>query len=191
MALIDVAGGTIHGKIVYFGPELGGKTTNLRHIHRHASPGPRRELREIADADGRTLFCDVLPLDLGRLLGFAIRYDLYTVPGQPRYERTRAAVLAGADGVVFVADARAGRLGDNLWSLAELRDAVAADGTRGDAFPLVVQYNKRDLPDALPAAALDAALGVPSAHRFEATAIAGVGVAATLRAVCRLVTAAL
>lgn len=191
MALIDVVARTIHGKIVYFGPELGGKTTNLRYIHDHAPLGTRRELREIADEEGRTLFCDVLPLDLGSLLGFAVRYDLYSVPGQPPYERTRAAVLHGADGAVFVADARASRLGDNLRSLEELRRTIVAQGKRGDRFPLVIQYNKRDLPDAMPVAALDAAVGVSSAPRIEATAITGAGVAATLRAACKLVTAAL
>ena len=191
MALIDLAARTIHGKIVYYGPGFGGKTTNLRYIARHAPAGTRGELREIADEDGRTLFCDVLPLDLGRLLGFAVRYDLYSVPGQPPYERTRAAVLNGADGVVFVADAQAGRLADNLRSLAELRRQIARQGRHVDTFPLVLQYNKRDLPSALPVAALDAAVDPPPGSRFEATAISGGGVAETLRAACKLVTASL
>ncbi len=191
MALIDVAGRRIHGKIVYYGPGFGGKTTNLRYVREHVRNGTARELRAIADEAGRTIFCDVLPLDLGTTLGFAIRYDLYTVPGQPRYERTRAAVLTGVDGVVFVADAQAERLPDNLQSLDELTENLGRAGERLANLPTVFQYNKMDLPTSLPAADLDRRLNQRGVPGFAATAVTGEGVAETLRAICKLVTSRL
>lgn len=191
MALIDLAGRTIRGKIVYYGPGFGGKTTNLRSIYAGLPPGTGRALEEIATEDGRTLFCDVLPLDLGAVLGYRVHYDLYTVPGQVLYERTRTAVLNGADGVVFVADAQADRLPENRQSLEELARNVERQGKRADAFPLVMQYNKMDLPGALPAAELDRSLNAIGAPRFEASAVTGRGVVETLREICKLVTRAL
>jgi signal recognition particle receptor subunit beta len=188
MAVIDVPGRRVHGKIVYYGPGFGGKTTNLRHVHARLPPGTRRELREVADEAGRTVFCDVLPLDLGTVGGVALRYDLYTVAGQARYEDARAAVLHGADGAVFVADARAERLPENLRSFEELVANVAGQGKAIADFPLVLQYNKTDLPDALPASELDRRLPAGGAPRFPAVARDGVGVVETLREICRLVT---
>jgi len=187
MALIDLSGREIHGKIVYYGPGLGGKTTNLRSLHGRLPDGRKGELRSIATGDERTLFFDFLPLDLGRVGGFAVRFQLYTVAGQGRYERTRAAVLHGADGAVFVADAQAARLEDNRRSLRELRDNLAAQGKPLAGFPLVLQYNKMDLPDALPAAELDRHLNPTGLPRIEAAARHGTGVVETLRAICKLV----
>lgn len=188
MALIDVAGRQIHGKIVYYGPGYGGKTTNLRSIRRRLGSDRARELREIADERGRTIFCDVLPLDLGRPGGVALRYDLYTVAGQAPYADARAAVLHGADGAVLVVDAGAERVSENVRSLEELIENLRRQGKQPPDFPVVVQYNKMDLPDALPAAELDRRLGGIGAARFEATAVRGEGVAETLREICRLVT---
>ena len=187
MALINVAAREIHGKIVYYGPGLCGKTTNLQYIHSAIPAGTKGDLLSIATETERTLFFDFLPLDLGKVHGFTIRFHLYTVPGQVRYERTRLAVLNGADGVVFVADARRDRLQDNLQSLRELAQNVAAQGKRLLDFPLVLQYNKMDLPDALPVSVLDRYLNTIRVPRFEATAVTGAGVFETLRAICKLV----
>ncbi len=188
MALINVAAREIHGKIVYYGPGLGGKTTNLQYIHAQIPEATKGDLLSIATETERTLFFDFLPLDLGKVHGFTIRFHLYTVPGQGLYERTRVAVLNGADGAVFVADARRDRLQDNLQSLRELAQNVSNQGKRFLDYPLVMQYNKMDLPDALPVPVLDRYLNTIRVPRFEAEAVNGVGVFETLRAVCKLVT---
>src|SRR5215211_7660015 len=167
MALINVAAREIHGKI---------------------ASGTKGDLLSIATETERTLFFDFLPLDLGKVHGFTIRFHLYTVPGQVLYERTRIAVLNGADGVVFVADAQRERLQDNLQSLRELAQNVSAQGKRFLDFPLVMQYNKMDLPSALPVPVLDRYLNTIRVPRFEAVAVSGDGVFETLRAICKLVT---
>jgi hypothetical protein len=190
MALIDIAGREIGVKVVYYGPGLGGKTTNLRAIHDRLPAAAKNELQSIATVDERTLFFDFLPLDLGEVDGFTVRVHLATVPGQPRYERTRRTVLNAADGVVFVADAGRDRLLDNRLSLDELARNLTVQGKRLDAippFPLVLQYNKTDLPDAVPTAELDRALNALRVPRFEGVAISGVGVVETLRAIIQLV----
>src|SRR6478735_11841000 len=150
MALINVAAREIHGKIVYYGTGLCGKTTNLQYIHGKIPHDTKGDLLSIATETERTLFFDFLPLDLGKVHGFTIRFHLYTVPGQVLYERTRIAVLNGADGVVFVADAQRDRLGDNVRSLQELAKNLSQQGKKFLEFPMVMQYNKRDMPDALP-----------------------------------------
>lgn len=191
MALVDIAGREIRAKIVYYGPGLGGKTTNLRYIYDRIPAETKGRLVSIASANERTLFFDFLPLDLGRIHGFTVRFQLYTVPGQTAYERTRRTVLSGADGAVFVADARRERLADNVESLRELAENVADQGKSLPDLPLVMQYNKMDLPDALPTRALDAALNPRGVPRFEAVAIQGTGVFDTLRAIAKLVAARL
>ncbi len=188
MALINVAAREIHGKIVYYGPGLCGKTTNLQYIHSKIPTGTKGDLLSIATETERTLFFDFLPLDLGKVQGFTIRFHLYTVPGQVLYERTRIAVLNGADGVVFVADAQRERLQDNLTSLKELAQNISQSGKRFLDFPLVMQYNKMDLPNSLPTPVLDRYLNTIRVPRFEATAFNGHGVFETLRAICKLVT---
>ncbi len=188
MALINVASREIHGKIVYYGPGLCGKTTNLQYIHGKIPAATKGDLLSIATETERTLFFDFLPLDLGKIHGFTIRFHLYTVPGQVLYERTRIAVLNGADGVVFVADAQRDRLQDNLQSLKELAQNVTSQGKRFLDYPLVMQYNKMDLPNALPTPVLDKYLNTIRVPRFEATAFNGGGVFETLRAICKLVT---
>jgi signal recognition particle receptor subunit beta len=188
MALINVAAREIHGKIVYYGPGLCGKTTNLQYIHKRIPQESKGNLLSIATETERTLFFDFLPLDLGKIHGFTIRFHLYTVPGQVLYERTRVAVLNGADGVVFVADSNRDRLKDNLESLTELSQNIKAQGKRFSDYPLVLQYNKRDTPTALPVPILDTYLNSIKVPRFEAVAMDGSGVFETLRAICKLVT---
>jgi signal recognition particle receptor subunit beta len=187
MALINVAAKEIHGKIVYYGPGLCGKTTNLQIIHGRIPQNGRSDLLSIATETERTLFFDFLPLDLGKVHGFTIRFHLYTVPGQILYERTRVAVLNGADGVVFVADAQRDRLADNLQSLRELAHNLTNQGKRLTEFPMVMQYNKMDMPTALPTPVLDRYLNTIKVPRFEAVAVQGRGVFETLRAISKLV----
>lgn len=187
MALINVAAREIHGKIVYYGPGLSGKTTNLQYIHSRIPSNTKGELLSIETETERTLFFDFLPLDLGKVHGFTIRFHLYTVPGQVLYERTRVAVLNGADGVVFVADASRDRLPDNLQSLRELAQNLTAQGKRFIDYPLVMQYNKMDLPNSLPTPVLDRYINTVKVPRFEAVAINGRGVFETLRAISKLV----
>lgn len=187
MALINVAAREIHGKIVYYGPGLCGKTTNLQVIHAKIPQNGRSDLLSIATETERTLFFDFMPLELGQVHGFSIRFHLYTVPGQILYERTRVAVLNGTDGVVFVADAQRDRLADNLQSLRELAHNLKNQGKRLVDFPLVMQYNKMDLPTALPTPVLDRYLNTIKVPRFEAAAINGEGVFETLRAISKLV----
>ncbi len=187
MALINVAAREIHGKIVYYGPGLCGKTTNLQIIHSKIPQNGRSDLLSIATETERTLFFDFMPLELGQVHGFSIRFHLYTVPGQILYERTRVAVLNGTDGVVFVADAQRDRLADNLQSLRELAHNLKNQGKRLVDFPLVMQYNKMDLPTALPTPVLDRYLNTIKVPRFEASAVNGDGVFETLRAISKLV----
>jgi mutual gliding-motility protein MglA len=187
VAVIDIAARRIDARVVFFGPGGGGKTTSLRRI---AAAAPHRvagAFVTLAGADGRTLFLDGLPLDLGEVAGWRFRLDLVGVPGQPAYERTRRALLAGADGVVFVADSDPRRRAANRASLDELAAWLAEAGQRPGTVPLVVQLNKRDLPDAVPEADLLADLGLPGAAAVPTVATAGDGVLAALRAICRQV----
>src|ERR687887_2466167 len=148
MALINVAAREIHGKIVYYGPGLCGKTTNLQYIHGKIPSGAKGDLLSIATETERTLFFDFLPLDLGKVRGFQTRFHLYTVPGQVLYERTRVAVLNGADGVVFVADSQKHKLEENIKSLRELAINITRQNKKFQEFPVILQYNKRDVPNA-------------------------------------------
>ncbi|MCS7050049.1 MAG: GTPase domain-containing protein [Thermomicrobium sp.] len=187
MALIDIAAREIHAKIVYYGPGLSGKTTNLYVIHRSLPEHAKSDLVSIDTEQERTLFFDFLPLDVGTIHGYRLRLQLYTVPGQTLYRQTRVAVLSGADGVVFVADAQRERLSDNLQSLRELAQNLIKQGKRPIEFPLVLQYNKMDLPSALPISVLDRYLNPMRAPRYPAIAVQAVGVVETLRATIKLV----
>lgn len=191
MALINVAAREIHCKIVYYGPGMGGKTTNLQWIHGQVPRANKGELLSIATETERTLFFDFLPLDLGKVRGFQTRFHLYTVPGQVLYERTRVAVLNGADGVVFVADSQRNKLEENVNSLKELARNIQRQGKKFQQFPLVLQYNKRDLPNALPVPILDKYLNPFNWPRFEACASSGPGVFDTLKAISKQVIAKL
>lgn len=187
MALINVAAREIHCKIVYYGPGMGGKTSNLQYIHSAVPREVKGDLLSIATETERTLFFDFLPLDLGKVRGFQTRFHLYTVPGQVLYERTRVAVLNGSDGVVFVADSQRHRLEDNINSLRELAVNITRQNKRFQDFPMVLQYNKRDVPTALPTEVMDKYLNSLKWQRFEAVASTGVGIFDTLKAISRLV----
>ncbi|WIG59073.1 MAG: gliding motility protein MglA [Ktedonobacterales bacterium] len=185
MALINVASREIHCKIVYYGTGFCGKTTNLQYIYSHAPQPARGDLLTIATESERTLFFDFLPLDLGLVHDFRVRFHLYTVPGQVLYERTRVAVLNGADGVVFVVDSTPEKLEENFQSLIELETNMRQLGKDLGAFPFVIQWNKRDVPNAIPVATLDRYLNRRRVQTYEASAVTGQGVFPTLRTVCK------
>jgi signal recognition particle receptor subunit beta len=191
MALINVAAREIHCKIVYYGPGMSGKTSNLQYIHSQVPRDTKGELLSIATETERTLFFDFLPLDLGRVRGFQTRFHLYTVPGQVLYERTRVAVLNGADGVVFVADSQKHKMRENIASLQELAENVKKQNKNFRDFPIVLQYNKRDVPGSLPLETMDQYLNPPQLkmgwQRYEAEATNGRGVFDTLKAISKLV----
>jgi hypothetical protein len=187
MALINVAAREIHCKIVYYGPGMCGKTSNLQYIHTQVPRDAKGDLLSIATETERTLFFDFLPLDLGKVRGFQTRFHLYTVPGQVLYERTRVAVLNGSDGVVFVADSAKDKLEENIKSLKELAVNITRQNKKFQEFPVVLQYNKRDLPTALPIHVLDKFLNGMKWQRYEAVATTGVGVFDTLKAISKLV----
>ena len=187
MALINVAAKEIHCKLVYYGPGLSGKTTNLKYIFSAVPTGARGDLLSIDTETERTLFFDFMPLDLGRVHGYQVRFHIYTVPGQVLYERTWVAVLNGADGVVFVADSQKSKLGENVRSLQELARNLTQQGKRFLDFPLVLQYNKRDFPDALPLPILEKYLNSMGFPAFEAVASSGGGVFDTLRTISKMV----
>ncbi len=191
MALINIAAHEIHCKIVYYGIGYCGKTTNLQHVHRSIQPSARGEMLSIATETERTLFFDFLPLDLGTVHGFHTRFHLYTVPGQILYERTRLAVLNGADGIVFVADSQAEKFEENIQSLAELEMNMRRIGKDLMSFPLVMQWNKRDMANALPVNVLERYLNRRRVPSIEAVAFSGRGVFATLRTISKSVMAQL
>lgn len=187
MALIDIRKREIHARIVYYGPGLSGKTTNLLNIHGRLPEDIRGEMQSIATADERTLFFDFVPIAEIDLGGWAVRFHLYSVPGQDVYVRTRRAILGGADGIVFVADAAEERLDANRSSMTELEGHLDHYQRGLDAVPLVVQYNKIDVEDALTPEVLDEELNPGLWPAFPAIAIHGNGVAETLSAISRLV----
>ncbi len=158
MSMINYASREINCKIVYYGPGLGGKTTNLEHVYKKVSPGTRGKLISLATESERTLFFDFLPVDLGTIRGFKTRFHLYTVPGQVYYNASRKLILKGVDGIVFVADSQMDRLEANQESMQNLYDNMAEYGYDLTRMPFVVQYNKRDLPNAAPLAELQGAL---------------------------------
>ena len=191
MALINIATHEIHCKIVYYGIGYCGKTTNLQHVFKSINPNARGEMLSIATATERTLFFDFLPLDLGTVHGFRTRFHLYTVPGQILYERTRLAVLNGADGIVFVVDSQADKFEENIQSIAELEQNMRRMGKDLKNFPLIMQWNKRDMPNALPIPVLERYLNRRHVPAYEAVAAQGKGVFATLRAISKTVMAQL
>ncbi len=170
-------------KIVYYGPPMSGKTTNLVVIHQRTDPARRGELISLNTTDDRTLYFDFLRLDLNRIGGLTPRIHLYTVPGQPTYEASRRLVLRGADGIVFVADSAQDKVDANLTSWLNMVGHLEALSLPFDGMPLVVQLNKQDLPTALPAEQLRRLMGVNGYATFEAVAIRGVGVFDTLKAI--------
>jgi hypothetical protein len=158
MSLVNYASREINCKIVYYGPGLGGKTTNLEYVYEKVAPSSKGKLISLATETERTLFFDFLPVDLGTIRGFRTRFHLYTVPGQVYYNASRKLILKGVDGVVFVADSQIDRTEANLEAMQNLYDNMTQHGYDLTKLPFVIQYNKRDLPNAAPIATLDASL---------------------------------
>jgi signal recognition particle receptor subunit beta len=185
MSLVNYATREITCKIVYYGPGRSGKTTNLHYIYGQV-PGDRKgQMVSLATQTDRTLFFDFLPIDLGTISGFSTRFQLYTVPGQVYYATTRKLVLQGADGVVFVADSQTRQLAENIESFQDLHSNLADQGVDARAVPLVIQYNKQDLPRdmVMSTADLDEQLNFRGVPSFAADALHGPGVFETLRAI--------
>ena len=185
MSLVNFTAREITCKIVYYGPGRSGKTTNLHYVYGRVPESRRGRMVSLATQTDRTLFFDFLPIDLGQISGFTTRFQLYTVPGQVYYNATRRLVLQGADGVVFVADSQARQLDENVESLQNLQGNLLEHGVDIRSLPLVLQYNKQDLPRELilTAADLDDALNFRSLPSFPADALHGVGVFETLKSI--------
>jgi hypothetical protein len=187
MSFINYSSREINCKIVYYGPGLCGKTTNLQYIYAKTNPEAKGKMISLATETERTLFFDFLPLSLGEIRGFKTRFHLYTVPGQVFYDASRKLILKGVDGVVYVADSNLGRVEANIESLDNLRVNLQDQGYNLDKIPYVVQYNKRDVPDAAPLEELRKLLNPTNVPDYEAVATTGVGVFDTLKAVAKLV----
>ncbi len=187
MALVNHTTREINAKIVYYGPGLSGKTTNIHFIYHRISPTQRGKLISLATETDRTLFFDFLPVELGTIKNYRVRFHLYTVPGQVFYNATRKLVLKGADGVIFVADSQRAMMDSNLESLANLKENFGEQGIDLENFPMVIQYNKRDLPDVMSVDQLDAALNRRELPSFGAVAMNGEGVLKTFTAISKLV----
>jgi len=188
MAQINYATKEINCKLVYYGPGMCGKTTNLQVIHRQSSGGTRcGEMVSLATPGERTLYFDFLPMQLMEVRGFKVKFGLYTVPGQVLYNATRKLVLRGADGVVFVADSQWDSIQENFDSLQNLRDNLTSYDIKLEDLPYVIQYNKRDLADIAPVWYLDYLLNTTGVPAYEAVALEGAGVYETLSDLCRYV----
>ncbi len=175
----------IHCKIVYYGPSLGGKTTNLQWVYQETAQDQKSKLVALNTNIERTLFFDFLPLNLGEIRGFKTRFHLYTVPGQVVYDASRKLILKGLDGIIFVADSQVERMEENLESLRNLESNLEAQGYNIKDIPLVFQYNKRDLPNAASMVDLRSQLNTFNAPEFEATASEGHGVMDALKTVSK------
>ena len=187
MSFINYMAREINCKIVFYGPGLCGKTTNLQYIYNKTNPDAKGKMISLATETERTLFFDFLPLALGEIRGFKTRFHLYTVPGQVFYDASRKLILKGVDGVVFCADSQIARMEANLESMENLRTNLAEQGYSLDKLPYVVQYNKRDMPNIAPVAELRQMLNTGNVPDFEAIASTGPGVFETLKAVAKLV----
>jgi len=192
MALINYASREINAKIVYYGPGLGGKTTNLKYIYGKLNPAIKGRLISLATELDRTLFFDFLPIDLGTIRGFKTRFHLYTVPGQVFYNASRKLILKGVDGIIFVADSQIERYDENIESFDNLQDNLRTYNLSLEKIPLVLQYNKRDLPNITSVEELQKTLNPQSRYAyFEAVATQGIGLFETLKEVCKHVLKAL
>jgi signal recognition particle receptor subunit beta len=187
MSFINYSSREINCKIVYYGPGLCGKTTNLQYIYNKTNPEAKGKMISLATETERTLFFDFLPLSLGEIRGFKTRFHLYTVPGQVFYDASRKLILKGVDGVVFVADSQIERMEANIESLDNLRTNLQEQGYNLDKIPYVIQYNKRDLPNAAPLEDLRSLLNTNKVPDFSGVASSGDGVFDTLKAVAKLV----
>ncbi|HEY6105768.1 MAG TPA: ADP-ribosylation factor-like protein [Anaeromyxobacteraceae bacterium] len=187
MSFINYSSREINCKIVYYGPGLCGKTTNLQYVYAKTNPEAKGKMISLATETERTLFFDFLPLSLGEIRGFKTRFHLYTVPGQVFYDASRKLILKGVDGVVFVADSQIERMEANLESVENLRTNLAEQGYSLERVPYVVQYNKRDLPNIATVDELRRLINPRNVPEFQAVAPTGVGVFDTLKSVAKLV----
>ena len=187
MSLINYSSREINCKIVYYGPGLCGKTTNLQHIYSRVPQETRGKMISLATEMDRTLFFDFLPLELGQIRGFRTRFHLYTVPGQVYYNASRKLILKGVDGIVFVADSQIDRFEANVESYMNMFDNLTEHDLNLERIPFVMQYNKRDLPRVVPVDDLERELNPRKAPYFEAVALRGTGVFDTLKVACKLV----
>jgi mutual gliding-motility protein MglA len=187
MSFINYASREINCKIVYYGPGLCGKTTNLQFIYQKTAQEAKGKMISLATETERTLFFDFLPLALGEIRGFKTRFHLYTVPGQVFYDASRKLILKGVDGVVFVADSQEERMEANMESVENLRFNLQEQGYDLDKIPYVVQYNKRDLPNLVSVDELRREINTTNVPDFEACAATGEGVFETLKAVAKLI----
>jgi len=187
MSFINYSAREINCKLVYYGPGLCGKTTNLQFIYNKTRPESKGKMISLATETERTLFFDFLPLSLGEIRGFKTRFHLYTVPGQVFYDASRKLILKGVDGVCFVADSQLERMEANIESLDNLRFNLEEQGYDLDKVPYVIQYNKRDLPSAVPLDELRRTLNTNGVPDFEASAVTGEGVFDTLKALAKQV----
>ncbi len=187
MSFINYSSREINCKIVYYGPGLCGKTTNLQYVYKKTNPDQKGKLISLATETERTLFFDFLPLALGDIKGFKIRFHLYTVPGQIFYAASRKLILKGVDGVVFVADSQIERMDANIESLDDLKINLAEQGYDLDKMPFTIQHNKRDLMHVVPVDNMNKLLNKRNVPWFEAVATTGVGVFDTLKNVAKQV----
>ncbi len=187
MSFINYASREINCKVVYYGPGLCGKTSNLQLIYAKTNPELKGKMISLATETERTLFFDFLPLALGQIRGFKTRFHLYTVPGQVFYDASRKLILKGVDGVVFVADSQVERMEANIESLDNLKINLREQGYELEKIPYVVQYNKRDLPNAAPLNEMRNLLNPAGVPEFEACATTGEGIFETLKCVAKLV----
>jgi hypothetical protein len=187
MTFINYASKEINCKIVYYGPGLGGKTTNLQYIYNKTAPDAKGKMISLATEADRTLFFDFLPLDLGSIRGFTTRFHLYTVPGQVFYDASRKLILKGVDGVVFVADSQEERREANIEAIRNLNSNLRDHGLDLETMPYALQFNKRDLPNAMAVDDMYRTLNFKREPTFEAVAPDGVGVFDTLKSVAKLI----
>ncbi len=187
MSFINYPAREINCKIVYYGPGLCGKTTNLQFIYKKTNPDAKGKMISLATETERTLFFDFLPLSLGEIRGFKTRFHLYTVPGQVFYDASRKLILKGVDGIIFVADSQIERMEANVESIENLKINLIEQGYSLDSIPYVIQYNKRDLPNAAPIEEMRKLLNPNGVPEFESVASEGPGVFETLKSVAKLV----
>ena len=187
MVSINYSAREVCCKIVYYGPGLSGKTTNLQYVHAKVPSNTRGKLISLATEADRTLYFDFLPINIGTINGFAAKFQLYTVPGQVYYNATRKLVLRGVDGLCFVADSQPSKMDENIESLTNLEENLREYGYDINDIPIVIQYNKRDLPGVLPVAELEAQLNTRGWPSFEASATVGNGVFDTLKMIIKVV----
>jgi signal recognition particle receptor subunit beta len=187
MSFVNYHTKEINCKIVYYGPGLGGKTTNIQHVYKKTSSGTKNEMITLNTENERTLFFDFLPLELGEIRGFKTRFHLYTVPGQVFYEASRKLILRGVDGIVFVADSQVEKMEANLESLKGLEQNLVEQGYDIEKIPLIFQWNKRDLPNVIPTEELEQRLNRWRVPSFEGIATEGAGVFESLKMISKLV----